>query len=114
MCIRDREYNGSQISTGINACGYTTLADYYSHLPGNMQPTPTGKAMLSTSSYVVPNWKQLTSIGPEALTKPHGMPSSCGGYFNIMAAYGRMPCNTKWELSPCSAPSPNVPSGSPS
>ena len=109
--MQSQEYNG--LHNSINACGYTSLGNYYAHLPGTMQPTAPGKAMLSTSSYVVPNWKSIRAIGPDALSHPHGIHASCGGYFNVMGAYGKMPCGTKFELSPCSAPSPNVPMGSP-
>ena len=106
-----QEYNG--LHNSINACGYTSLGSYYPNLPGTMQPVAPGRAMLSTNSYVVPQWKSIRSIGPDALSQPHGMNATCGGYFNVMAAYGKMPCNTEYGLSACSGADPAVPTGSP-
>ena len=117
--ISSNPYNTGHEYTGwttYNPCNYTTLGQYYTYLPGNMNPVPQRNAMLSSGFYAVPNYKAITT---NALTNPHpevGGPVSCNGHFNISSAYGKQPCGTKYTLSRCSGgggPAPLNPMGSP-
>jgi hypothetical protein len=86
------EYNNSTV--GANACSYANLANYNSNYSLGV-PIP---LTTTSGSYIVPGY-----TAPSYSTLTHNMPPTCGGYFNIIQAYGKHAanCDTQYNKVKC-------------
>lgn len=76
-----------------NSCSYATLSNYNNGMQG-----PRLRKGDVSGSFVVPSYS-----APGYMTLTHGVPNSCGGYFDINDAYKSKggSCNTQFVRKLC-------------